>query len=380
MDNQEWTEAYNPFNSFKLFAHVPRWKEIKKEGPLPSPALVTIDPTNICDLDCTWCNSEYLRNKNHQEISKNALIDIADFLPRWGDHPTYTGVPAVCVAGGGEPLLNEHTGDLINRLYENGVGIGVVTNGTHIDGHLEALTNCTWVGVSVDAGTSETYQRLKKRDRFGKVIKNMERLVSLSEGTPLGKEGRGPGVSYKFLMHPENVKDISQAAKIAKEIGCKSLHIRPFGISWDKLGTGHPDEFSYSDIQVFREELEKARVFEEDDFRVYGVTHKFDGDFRKQNQFDSCKAVFMTAVIQPATNPDKGRFNLGLCCDRRGDINLTFPNLNDVEQINQIWGSEEHWRKAEKIKVGNCPRCTYQPHNIIFENVVEEDNTTWEFI
>jgi hypothetical protein len=92
----------------------------------------------------------------------------------------------------------------------------------------------------------------------------------------------------------------------------------------------------------------------------------------------------MTAVIMPPDGKDasKDSFTLGLCCDRRGDSKLELgSNLIDINQINTLWGSEGHWRIHDKIKIrGECPRCTYQPHNEIYEQVILNDSMTYKFI
>jgi len=79
----------------------------------------------------------------------------------------------------------------------------------------------------------------------------------------------------------------------------------------------------------------------------------------------------MTADFLPPTNDGKEQFNLGLCCDRRGDRNLTLENLINFEQVEKFWGSEKHWGMFDQIIPIQCPRCTYQPHNIIYENVIK---------
>jgi hypothetical protein len=87
----------------------------------------------------------------------------------------------------------------------------------------------------------------------------------------------------------------------------------------------------------------------------------------------------MTGVFMPPTS-DKGKFNFGICCDRRGDDGLTLTDLIDTSQVSEFWGSDNHWESFDNLKVKNCPRCTYQPHNMIFENAVEVDNMTIDFI
>ena len=133
---QEWTQEkrWNPFNSYKLLAHVAQWMLIKRGKPIPAPVLITVDPVNVCNFNCVWCNAEYIRNMRKSTISKEALFRLADFLPRWGQDSDVwpAGVQAICVAGGGEPLLNPATAPFIDRVINNGVEVGVVTNGSKI--------------------------------------------------------------------------------------------------------------------------------------------------------------------------------------------------------------------------------------------------------
>lgn len=54
----EWSQnkRWNPFNSYKILAHVERWQNIKRGRPIPAPSLITVDPTNVCNFNCAWCN------------------------------------------------------------------------------------------------------------------------------------------------------------------------------------------------------------------------------------------------------------------------------------------------------------------------------------
>lgn len=391
---KEWQarKKWNPFNSHKLLTHVQTWNLIKRGKPVPRPILITVDPTNVCNLKCEWCNAEFLRMKNKNSISRKALLKIADFLPRWGITDKYyeTGVQAICVAGGGEPLLNPATGEFISRVIKNKIEVGVVSNGIFIDQNLDPLSKCTWVGVSIDAGTKKTYNQLKDysptSDSFNKVIANIAKLVKYSKDkkSKLGSDHPAYGVSYKYLLHKDNIKEVYRAAKLAKAIGCKNIHFRPAGTTWDKLGTERAIKFSPKDIEEFNKQISRAMKLDDEHFNVYGVTHKFSSQFEIDNDFAKCHSVFMTAVIGPpdGDTPSADAFNLSLCCDRRGDQKLNLAvNLNDPEKINQLWGSKKHWQIHDSIMVKNdCPRCTYQPHNQIYEQVIQNDSMTHKFI
>ena len=384
----EWSleKKWNPFNSFKLLAQVYRWRKILRNQKISQPSLVTVDPINICDQKCIWCNSDFILRKNKNMLSHKILLEIADFLAEWqGNKSWEKGVEAVCIAGGGEPLLNPYTGDFINRCVEQGIEVGVVTNGVSIDKFIEPLSKCTWVGVSMDAGSRETMKKLKGKDNFDKIIRNMTKLIAFSKekNTTLAQSNQGHGVSYKYLLHPGNIHDLSMAAEIAKSIGCRNLHMRPVGVPWDKLN--HPDEnffrFTNESIREYNRQILRARTLEDDMFGVFGITHKFDEKFNRANVFTQCYAIFMTGVFMPSESKDKDRFNFGLCCDRRGDRSLLLgENLKDPATVGRLWGGEKHWNIFDEIKPITCPRCTYQPHNQIYEHVILNDNMTYKFI
>ena len=197
----------------------------------------------------------------------------------------------------------------------------------------------------------------------------------------LGLNKPGHGVSYKFLLHNGNISDIVPAVKLAKQLGCKNFHLRPAGISWDKIGSEREKIFDPHVRDELFGYLTVAREMEDQNFGVYGITHKFDVDLNRSNRFDSCHAVFMTAVIMPPENKENQQFSLALCCDRRGDKTLEFKkNITNFRQVEKLWGSNEHWQIFDAINLEKCPRCTYQPHNQIFEHVIEKDSMTYKFI
>ncbi|MBN2136638.1 MAG: radical SAM protein [Sedimentisphaerales bacterium] len=391
---REWnpSKRWNPFNSYKLLAQVERWKKIKRGRSIPPPVLITVDPTNVCNLNCVWCNAEFVRKERRGSLSEKALTEIADFLPLWGAGTGCgeVGVQAICIAGGGEPLLDNATGGFIDRVVGHDIDVGVVTNGTMIDRFVDPLSEAVWVGVSVDAATRQTYNKLKGLsddcDLFDSVVNNIAMLVDYAKmhNNKLGWKHPAYGVSFKYLLYEGNIGEVYEAAQLAKRLGCKNIHFRPAGTTWDKLGTDGEISFSREDILLFEEQAAKALELDDEGFGVYGITHKFNSQFGSANYFSRCHSIFMTAVIEPPVGADapKDSFTVGLCCDRRGDAKLELArNIENAEQINKLWGSRAHWDIHDRIVVHNeCPRCTYQPHNEIYEQVILSDSMTYKFI
>jgi len=45
------------------------------------------------------------------------------------------------------------------------------------------------------------------------------------------------------------------------------------------------------------------------------------------------------------------------------------------------WGSQRHWQILRSIKLSECPRCTYAPHNALYEEFLDpEDQVCKDFI
>ena len=307
-------------------------------------------------------------------LSRKALANIASMLDYWG-------VRAVCIAGGGEPLLNPHTSEFILALRAAKIQVGVVTNGYLIDRHLDALAQCTWVGVSMDAGAEVSYEWTKATPpgAWWRVRENIARLAKRFGP----RRSFGHGVTWKYLVTPGNVGEVAQAARIARDCGCRAIHYRPVGTPWQDIGTDRAVVFSEDALLEWTRQIADAQELDSPDFGVFGVTHKFSPQFERQQTFSACHAVFMTGVVSPPTNAGpKDGYCFGVCCDRRGDPALELvTDCADVGKISAMWGSAAHWAIHDAIKIGaDCPRCTYQPHNEIFEQVIQQDAMTHVFI
>ncbi|MFG2517914.1 radical SAM protein [Streptomyces sp. NPDC048527] len=193
----------------------PRILEAASGAPSGAPLVVDLDPTTFCDLACPECISGKLLNQGR--FTPERLAALAEEL-------VALSVRAVVLIGGGEPLAHRGTRGVLRILGEAGLAVGVVTNGTMIEQNLDELARyASWVRVSIDAGTSETYGVFrpdrKGRSVFDKVIRNMRLLAAAKRGA----------LGYSFLVmsrqEPDgrtvtNHHEVLRAAELAHDIGC----------------------------------------------------------------------------------------------------------------------------------------------------------------
>lgn len=239
---------------------VKRIDEVRADGKSSAPWVVELDPTSACNLACPDCISKDLLNQGGFE--RQRLREIAEELVE-------IGVRAVILIGGGEPLAHKETEWVIDYLGSHGVHVGVTTNGTLINRHLDVLAKHTkWVRVSVDAGTADTFQYFRPSpngiSKFDEVIDNMREFAKHKTGK----------LGYSFLLLSDfdhegkrpprtNFEEVVTAAHIAKDIGCDYFEIKPC-YDFDHFLIDQPEEY----LAKARQQIDLARELTDEDFRV----------------------------------------------------------------------------------------------------------------
>jgi len=388
---REWVDEnkYNSFNSYKGLnwsekrAQIATWFKGDSTN-LPAPIELSLDPTHLCNLKCKHCNAQrYLIHEQDQvpkgskKMSGEHLRNLIDVFSDWG-------VRGVCQGGGGEPLMNKDVWTLpsyiaskqiiiprIEEKVENNKTVynireetrpmesSFATNGVLINEQIaEEMMNCRWVGVSPDSGSREVYEKVHGVDKFDKVIDNLKLLVKKKRET-----GSQVDLAYKFLITPDNWVDLEKAAKIARDIGVQDFHARPadleriditritgtdYGDLNKKLDTG----YDHNRIQEMFERIKTE--YSSSDFKLYTVMHKYDENFKVEHKFKNC--VSSPLMIQACADG-----NAYVCADHRIESRFKliehYPN---PEKILDFWGSDEHRKLLNSIKVNNeCGRCTY---------------------
>lgn len=356
---KEWTNPYNPFNSMKALMWREQLEGIARQKFLP-PVTVDTDPTNRCNYECIWCNAfDYMAGSKHT-LSEAHLLKLADFYKEWGVHST-------CIAGGGEPLLNPGLNAFLERLHHNGIQAGIITNGSIMtDDNIDVIARtCRWCGFSVDAGTPETYTKVKgfkEKKFFNKVIENIRKLTKKVSDLETHCD-----VAFKFLLHTLNAEEIFEAAKIAKSIKVRDFHLRPVG--WDNLTvTRDKGTISFDNLmENINKQIGAAMGLEDENFHFYGIRHKFNPNLKRKINFSRCWAPPLLATFGA-----DGKCHL--CFDMRGRKDLILCSHDpDPREILKVWGSQFHKDMIAKIDPKTCPRCTFGPYNEIVEQVFIKD-------
>ena len=317
------------YSSFKASHHLQRIERLRKKQ-LILPTQVQIDLTNKCNHRCPYCFYRYDQNDK-----LNALFNRKDEIPyermiRLLKEFRELQIPAVQYTGGGEPLLYPRLKDILQETIDNGIEYSLVTNGNLIDyGHLDLLKKATWIRVSLDASTPETYIKSQGADHFKETIQAIEMLA---------RECKNNTVGISFVANPINWKEIYQATVLARSLGVDNIRL---SVAYTPKGAR-----LYAD---YWDEIEKlarlSKQLESKDFKVFNlITSHLDNLDYKHKGYDFCGYQHFTAVI----GADQIVYP---CCTLKYNSIIPFGSLKD-KTFYEIWTGDKRkaWLKRDHLK------------------------------
>jgi len=137
------------------------------------PINVYLAVTNRCNLRCFYCYGEYAERKNWPEFTTEELITLIDDLARHGTR--------LLQLQGGEPLLRDDIGRLVDRVKHNGIICDMITNGMLVERKLDVVKRLDSICISLD-GREELNDRNRGSGTFVQTMRAIE--LASSSGVP----------------------------------------------------------------------------------------------------------------------------------------------------------------------------------------------------
>lgn len=324
-----------------------------RDGGLPNaPKQVQIILSDLCNQNCSFCayrmdgytsNELFVGGSEVAKYGKNNPVRVMP-APRAFmllDECKTLGVCGLQFTGGGEPTVHKSHVEIFRRALDMGFKCSLVSNGLAWTPELMAiLSDFSWVRVSLDAGTPETYARTRQTpaSNFQRVLENVRYLAAVID--------RGAcvlGVGY--VVTPDNWKEIRQATHLIRETGAAYVRLSAMF---------NPDDaLPYQDI--YQDVLKSVRDVKADyDSKTFTVhelfTDRLQDLFDGAPDYDRCIYQYYTAYVG-------GDMQAYRCCvlayNRRGQVaggDLT------TRPFDEFWNSDERKRDYEKFNARECAR------------------------
>lgn len=124
------------------------------------------------------------------------------------------GVGAIEFTGGGEPTVHPDCFEIIAHAQKLRMDTGLVTNGVKLKPH-PAIERLTWLRISLDAGTPETYERIRQSKAWPQVMRALNYAGAL----------KGPYVGVGFVVTRENYGELELAAGLVRDAGIPYIRV-----------------------------------------------------------------------------------------------------------------------------------------------------------
>src|SRR2546421_12338618 len=140
------------------------------------PTYVQMEPVGQCNLRCQMCSIQFRQDgPPHGPLAFMEFEKFISMIDQFGD------VQELHLQGLGEPMMHPRFFDMV--AYATGKGIRVSTNSNLTLLNERRAERCVTSGlddlsISIDGANAETYERIRVRAHFERVVGNLERLLA----------------------------------------------------------------------------------------------------------------------------------------------------------------------------------------------------------
>jgi radical SAM protein with 4Fe4S-binding SPASM domain len=229
------------------------------------PKLITLEPTNHCNLKCPLCpTGEGDASVAYGLFKLDKYKKVVDVFSKWAQ--------TVQLFSWGEPLLNKSFIEMIRYASQNphkirsitSVNLNVITD-EQIKGLL--TSNLDALHVSIDGITQEVYEKYRVGGNLEVVFDNLKKLLAAKKIYKSNTK-----IQWDFIVMKQNEHQVEEAKKIAKDleviinISCARTHLKedtlnPVDKMIDKYGEWLPSEPKYNSYNMDTKTRKKSLKF-----------------------------------------------------------------------------------------------------------------------
>jgi len=311
-----------------------------------SPATIEVHPTYPCNYNCEWCIDKELMDKGDNHDIKSMLT--ADGVREIIRFALERGTKGIIISGGGEPTLNKNTELLVKLADENGIAIGMFTNGSILDDEkIKAyVDHLSFLRFSFDDFNAENYSKTKGTTErmYDKVIDNIGKVVKYKKES--GNTKCRIGIDFIFI--PTNVDKIQSIYQKSLDLDVDYLQF------CDCIIVGY--KFTKRRNTIIQKGIEK--IYEHK--TANNVTMDVVYEPLQQENYISCKDCNLTEfLVQVGAD---GLVRPCAHCARRND--LAYGNIYE-KSFSEIWDNRPKKLDTDYL----FENCRYRQQNEIIHGL-----------
>ena len=184
------------------------------------PSFLQVEPVGQCNLRCQMCPIQF--RKDGPPYGPPAFMDfdrytkLLDQLPDLGE---------LQLQGLGEPMMHPRFFDMIELAVARGIKVSTNTNLTLLTPRRAERCVTSGLGelhASIDGATAETYDRIRVRAHFDRIVGNLEGLVAARER--LGSTT--PHIRMVVVAMRQNLHEFPDLVRLAHRLKIDSVFVQ----------------------------------------------------------------------------------------------------------------------------------------------------------
>jgi len=165
-----------------------------------------IESTSRCNLRCEMC-PRYSYSQHDGDLNFGLFLKISKYFKE---------IESIDLSGWGEPLLNYKICDMVKIAKSYKCKVGFTTNGMLLNPEIIRkliINGIDYIDISLDGGTAQTYEKIRRGAVFEHLISNIKSISEIKRELATDK----PFLTLTFCMMKQNIHELSEVIKIAKE-------------------------------------------------------------------------------------------------------------------------------------------------------------------
>jgi radical SAM protein with 4Fe4S-binding SPASM domain len=185
---------------------------------LGKPVSITLEPTNICNLQCPICETGAgLLERKPQMMSYENFVKIMKKVGPGANHLMFYYM--------GEPFLNKDAYRMIRYARDMGLYVTTCTNGDYISPESLYDSGINHISFQIGGLTQETHQVYRQKSDLSRVLENLRSYLSIIREK--GKKPNEHEVELGFIVMKQNENEIEGAVSLGKDLKVKTTLISP---------------------------------------------------------------------------------------------------------------------------------------------------------
>lgn len=219
-------------------------------GRPPSSLMLNYDTT--CPMRCPFCPLQFIKDRTRlpDPLASVMEAEVGQLLP---------GVINICLSGVGEALASEHSLKIIKSITPAKfpqLKISILTSLVPVTPQLweslgESATSIKRIFMSIDGGTQETLERLRK----GLKWKRMHEALAFVK--KLRQSGRLEYIDFLVTLQKDNYTELQEIFALASAYAVDYVHISPLA-GWPRNPAKYREQDICSPRHPLHEDCKKA--------------------------------------------------------------------------------------------------------------------------